>query len=70
MDISKLTIEQLKSLAYDTMVEAERAQKNLSVINNEIAKKTEIERGATQPKESLTPEEIAENQKKLNKSNK
>ena len=55
MDISNLTIEQLKALAYDVISEAEKTQKNLQVINGEIAKKTEMERNASQPK-SPTPE--------------
>lgn len=62
MDISNLTIEQLKAMAYDTIGEVERAQKNLRVINDTIAKKTEMEKIALQPK---TKEE-----NKDNKSNK
>ena len=44
MNISNLTVVELKSLAYDTISEVEVMQKNLNVINNEIAKKVEAER--------------------------
>ena len=60
MDISNLTIEQLKALAYDIISEAEMTQKNLTVINNEIAKKIETERVAMQHKEKEVKEK-AEN---------
>lgn len=37
MDIKNLTIQELKSLAYDTLVLIQNSQANLGVINNEIA---------------------------------
>ena len=43
MDITKSTITELKSLAYDSLVELERIQKNLQVINAEITKRGEVE---------------------------
>lgn len=36
MDITKQSTEQVKSLAYDTLVEIERLQNNLRVLNREI----------------------------------
>jgi len=50
IDITKKTLEELKSLAYDTMVELQRVQNNLQILNNEIFKKT-------------TPEEKTERKK-------
>lgn len=41
MDISKKTIDELKSLAYDQMVELQRVQNNLQILNTEIAKRGE-----------------------------
>lgn len=55
MDISNFTIEKLKSLAYDALTELEFIQKNLNIINNEIAKKKEIER--TTPPERVESKE-------------
>lgn len=39
MEIDKLTIIELKALAYDCLVKIENAQKDLSVINAMISKK-------------------------------
>ena len=39
MDITKMTIEQLKALAYDQMVELNIIQRNINSIENEIAKR-------------------------------
>lgn len=50
MDISKLDVISLKSLAYDAISEAELIQKNLTIINNEIAKKKDMERIAMEAK--------------------
>lgn len=40
LDISKLSTEQLKSLAYDEMIRFEISQTNLRALNQEIAKRT------------------------------
>ncbi len=37
-----MTAEQLKALAYDSLVESERIQNNLKLINIEIAKRNEV----------------------------
>ena len=58
MDITNLTLERLKSLAYDTMVKIEQEQKNLSVVNGEIAKKANAE---AQSKENAKNIEVAKN---------
>ena len=42
MDITKKSVDELKSLAYDQMVELQRIQQNLQLINNEIAKRAEV----------------------------
>lgn len=39
MDLTKLTIEQLKALAYDSIVDLERIQNNLKFLNEEISKR-------------------------------
>jgi hypothetical protein len=36
MDITKLSLTELKALAYDQLVEQERTQKNLTAINKQI----------------------------------
>lgn len=37
VDLSKLTVDQLKSLAYDQMAVIEQSQRNLQALNQEIA---------------------------------
>ena len=39
MDITNMTVEQLKALAYDQIAIASNAQKNIQAIEAEIAKK-------------------------------
>lgn len=41
IDITKFTLEQLKAMAYDLIGQLENIQKNLQVLNNEIAKKSQ-----------------------------
>lgn len=41
MDISSKTLEQLKALAYDQMIELSRIQRNIGIIEQEIAKRNE-----------------------------
>jgi hypothetical protein len=43
MDITKLSITELKALAYDLFVQAEVNQRNLQAINAEIQKKNKEE---------------------------
>jgi hypothetical protein len=45
-DISKMTLEELKALGYDQIVEQSRIQQNLQLINTEIAKRAEKSSGA------------------------
>jgi len=40
MDLKTMSLEKIKSLAYDQMVELERVQNNLRIINAEIAEKS------------------------------
>lgn len=40
MDKTKKPLEELKAIAYDIIVQLEQLQKNLQVVNGEIAKKT------------------------------
>lgn len=37
MDITKMSVTELKALAFDTIVQIENLNKNLSTINREIA---------------------------------
>lgn len=39
--MEKYTVEQLKAMAYDEVVRLEQAQKNLQILNQEIAKRLE-----------------------------
>jgi hypothetical protein len=41
MDITKLSLTELKALAYDLLVKAQTAQGDLNLVNQEIAKKKE-----------------------------
>ena len=41
MDITKMTITELKALAYDQLVELERVQTNIKAINEQIRKRPE-----------------------------
>jgi hypothetical protein len=43
IDISKLSITELKALAYDLTLELARVQTNLQILNQEIEKKKEQE---------------------------
>jgi len=43
MDISKLTIEQLKALAYDQIMLIQQSQNNLNLIQAEIEKRRRLE---------------------------
>lgn len=45
MDLEKMTIEQLKALAYDQIVLIEQCQNNLRIINQEIQKRINNEVG-------------------------
>lgn len=42
MDITILTITELKALAYDTLAKIQQFQNDLQVINNQIAEKSKI----------------------------
>ena len=39
MDLTKLTTENLKALAYDHLLDLERLQNNLKFLNEELAKR-------------------------------
>jgi len=41
MDITKLTVVELKALAYDELAKMEVAQNNLKTINQELAKRSQ-----------------------------
>lgn len=43
VDITKLSVTELKAYAYDEVAKVEVAQNNLRVLNAEIAKRTESE---------------------------
>lgn len=43
MDITKLSITELKALGFDMVAELERTQQNLRTVNAELAKRQEVE---------------------------
>lgn len=43
MKLNEKSIDQLKALAYDLIVEAERIQKNIQLVNQVIAQKQSVE---------------------------
>ena len=49
MDISTLTIEQLKALAYDQIVLIQQSQNNLNLIQAEIQKRMSMTQQTTIP---------------------
>lgn len=57
MDITKMTVTELKALAYDTFAQIEQAQKNLQAINQEIAKKLQVNPETTTSTEDEVEEE-------------
>lgn len=50
IDPKSMTVEQLKSLAYDQMVLLQQAQNNLQILNAEIAEKSKPEEGKVEKK--------------------
>ncbi len=44
MDITKLTITELKVLAYDILIQIENAQRNLQLVNAELKKKVDLDK--------------------------
>lgn len=46
MDITQMSITELKALAYDTISQLEQAQSNLQAINREIAARRQAEQMA------------------------
>lgn len=66
MNIQTMTITELKSLAYDALAQIELNQKNLQVINEEIAKrvKEESEKRATGETEVVKKEDLSNKPKK------
>lgn len=58
MDISQKTVTELKAIAYDLLVQIEGYQKNLAIVNAEIAKKSQP---VEPPKDVPVPEEKTEN---------
>lgn len=53
MDITKLTLEQLKVLAYDVLVDQQRMQNSLILINQEIQKRNGINGPINSSKDTL-----------------
>ena len=51
MDITKKTVEQLKSLAYDQIAMKQQAEANLQALNEEIGKKMKEEEPKKDKKE-------------------
>ncbi len=55
MDLKTQTLEQLKALAYDQMVLQEQAQRNIQVINQEIALRNTQAEPIVEPAEQVEP---------------
>lgn len=53
LDITKMTVEQLKAMAYDEMAQVQLHQQNLSILNQQIESKIKVE----QAKEPLEVKE-------------
>ena len=51
MELEKMTIEQLKALAFDQIVERDMAQQNITIITNRIAELQNAEQKQDKPKE-------------------
>jgi len=60
MDITKMSITELKALAYDTIGELERVQNNLKQINNIIATKIAEANNGTKLPETIGQERVPE----------
>jgi len=41
MDITKLSVQELKALAYDLLVQANQYQNDLNIVNQEIQKRSQ-----------------------------
>jgi hypothetical protein len=52
MDITKLSVVELKALAYDELVKVEQSQKNLVLINQQITKLSQEQPKVEAPKET------------------
>jgi len=50
MDITKISVAELKALAYDSLVQLDAIQKNLQIINAELAKRNESPKGVKEDK--------------------
>lgn len=50
MDITTKSIEELKAIAYDVLVQRDTATRNLQIIENEIAKRAKEAEVAEKPK--------------------
>lgn len=50
MDITQKTVIELKALAFDTLIQIEQSQKNLTTLNKAIAQKLQEEQKAVEPK--------------------
>jgi sRNA-binding carbon storage regulator CsrA len=51
MDVTTMTIEQIKALAYDQIAIRENAERNLQILNNEIARRAKEEQSEKTPTE-------------------
>lgn len=53
MDITKMSVQELKALAYDLLVQSQKIQSDLNLVNNEIVKQTKVEA----PVDNVSPQE-------------
>jgi hypothetical protein len=54
MDITKLNVQELKALAYDLLIQAEQAQNDLRIVNQEIQKRANLNPTTQEDGESET----------------
>ena len=61
MDITKLSVVELKAIAFDLLVQLENVQNNLKVVNAEIAKRVESEKVDKEIVQKPNNEKVVEN---------
>jgi len=54
-DVSTMTEVELKSLAYDNLLEKERVESNLKIINQELSRRADINKMTATETEAVKP---------------
>lgn len=63
MNPKEMTVTELKAVAFDILVEIERHQKNLQIINQEIASRPQESNGKSVEAPKVVPKEAVEGEK-------